>query len=90
MSDLSRFRARLKPLQHTFNYKTMKAENGGKQMRDVVLRPMTKLVSRDVDPGAGMGLAQLRKIAWTYGGAVVIDTPKSGKGTRVRVTLAVN
>ena len=60
------------------------------EKRDVVLRPMTKLVSRDVDPGAGMGLAQLRKIAWTYGGAVVIDTPKSGKGTRVRVTLAVN
>lgn len=27
--------ARLKPLQHTFNYKEMKAENGGKQMRDV-------------------------------------------------------
>lgn len=27
--------AKLKPLRHTFNYKTMKEENGGKQMRDV-------------------------------------------------------
>lgn len=27
--------ARVTPLQHTFNYKAMKAENGGKQMRDV-------------------------------------------------------
>ncbi len=26
---------RLSPLAHTFNYRTMKAENGGKQMRDV-------------------------------------------------------
>jgi len=58
--------------------------------REFVLRPMTKLVSRDVDPGAGMGLAVLRKIAWTYGGGVEIDTPKSGKGTRVRVVVAVN
>lgn len=58
--------------------------------RDFVQRPMTKLVSRDVDMGAGMGLAVLRKIAWTYGGSVEIGTPKSGKGTRVRVTLAVN
>lgn len=27
--------AKTKPLQHTFNYKMMKEENGGKQMRDV-------------------------------------------------------
>lgn len=27
--------AKLKPLRHTFNYTTMKEENGGKQMRDV-------------------------------------------------------
>lgn len=57
--------------------------------REFVLRPMTKLVSRDVDPGAGMGLSVLRKIAQTYGGQVVIETPKSGRGTLVRVTLAV-
>ncbi len=57
---------------------------------EFVQRPMTKLVSRDVDPGAGMGLAILRKIAFTYGGGVEIAAPKSGRGTEVRVTLAVN
>ena len=57
--------------------------------REFVQRPMTKLVSRDVDPGAGMGLATLRKIAWTYGGSVDIRTPRSGKGTLVHVELAV-
>lgn len=58
--------------------------------REFVQRPMTKLVSRDIDPGAGMGLAILRKIAWTYGGGVEIDARRSGKGTSVRVTLSVN
>lgn len=58
--------------------------------RDYVLQPMTKLVSRDVDPGAGMGLAILRKIAWSYGGDVQIETPKNGQGTCVAVTLKVN
>ena len=51
---------------------------------------MTKLVSRDVDIGAGMGLAILRKIADVYGGSIQISTPKSGKGTHVAVTLTVN
>lgn len=55
-----------------------------------VLRPMTKLVSRDVDPGAGMGLAILRKIALTYGGDVELGVPKTGTGLRARVTLLVN
>ena len=58
--------------------------------RDFVQRPMTKLVSRDVDIGAGMGLAVLRKIAHTYGGSVEIGTPRTGKGTRVTVRLKVN
>lgn len=58
--------------------------------RDFVLRPMTKLVSRDVDPGAGMGLAILAKIAATYGGDVKVSEGKNGRGTRVRVTLVVN
>ena len=57
---------------------------------EFVQRPMTKLVSRDVDPGAGMGLAILRKIAWTYGGALELSAPKGGVGTLARVTLAVN
>ena len=57
---------------------------------DYVVRPMTKLVSRDVDPGAGMGLAILRKIAMTYGGDVRIKTPSSGVGTKVEVTVHVN
>ena len=68
------------------------ADNGPgipQDKREFVLRPMTKLVSRDVDPGAGMGLAVLQKIASTYGGSVEILTPRSGKGTLVRVTLAV-
>lgn len=60
------------------------------EKREFVMRPMAKLVSRDVDPGAGMGLAILRKIALTYGGRVEIDAPKNGRGTLVRVTLAVN
>jgi signal transduction histidine kinase len=58
--------------------------------REFVLKPMTKLVSRDVDPGAGMGLAILRKIAWSYRGSVEIDAPKSHRGTCVRVKLTVN
>ncbi|MEM9427130.1 MAG: HAMP domain-containing sensor histidine kinase [Pseudomonadota bacterium] len=58
--------------------------------RYFILRPMTKLVSRDVDPGAGMGLAILGKIAATYGGDVTVSEGKGGKGTRVRVTLVVN
>ncbi|MEO0918307.1 MAG: HAMP domain-containing sensor histidine kinase [Pseudomonadota bacterium] len=61
-----------------------------KPQRDFVLRPMTKLVSRDVDPGAGMGLAILKKIAETYGGSVTIGDTKTGKGTKVRVLLSVN
>ena len=32
--------ARFKPLRHTFNYKEMKEENGGKQMRDVWTIPV--------------------------------------------------
>ncbi len=58
--------------------------------REYVQRPMTKLVSRDVDIGAGMGLAVVRKIAQTYGGSVEIGAPKSGRGTRVTVRLQVN
>ncbi len=57
---------------------------------EFVLRPMTKLVSRDVDPGAGMGLAILNKVARTYGGQVEVGEGKSGLGTRVSVTMAVN
>jgi signal transduction histidine kinase len=57
---------------------------------DYVQRPMTKLVSRDVDSGAGMGLAILRKIAFAYGGSVEIGPAKGASGTRVRVRLAVN
>lgn len=60
------------------------------EKRDFVMRPMTKLVSRDVDPGAGMGLAILRKVAETYGGRVDILDGKGGVGTQVRVTVRVN
>ena len=58
--------------------------------REFVQRPMAKLVPRDVDPGAGMGLAILKKIASHYGGGVSIGAPRSGTGTVVTVTLAVN
>lgn len=57
---------------------------------EFVQQPMTKLVSRDVDPGAGMGLAILRKITWTYGGRLDIAPGKDGNGTVVTVTLRVN
>ncbi len=57
---------------------------------DFVQQPMTKLVSRDIDPGAGMGLAMLRKIAQVYGGSVKIGAGKAGRGTRVQVRVAVN
>lgn len=57
---------------------------------EFVQRPMTKLVSRDVDPGAGMGLAVLKKIAEVYGGTVEVGAPKIGPGTRVSVRLRVN
>ncbi len=60
------------------------------EKRDFVLRPMTKLVSRDVDPGAGMGLAILRKVAETYGGRVEVLDGKAGVGTTVQVTVRVN
>jgi signal transduction histidine kinase len=59
------------------------------EKRAFVQRPMTKLVSRDVDPGAGMGLAVLKKIADVYGGDVEIGAPKTGVGTRVTVRLRV-
>ena len=58
--------------------------------REYVLKPMTKLVSRDVDPGAGMGLAILRKIAWAYRGSVEVGEPKGHSGTKVQVKLTVN
>lgn len=58
--------------------------------REFVLKPMTKLVSRDVDPGAGMGLAILRKIAWSYRGTVEVMEPKAQSGTTVRVKVTVN
>lgn len=60
------------------------------EKREFVQQPMTKLVSRDVDPGAGMGLAILRKIADSYGGRVAISAPKMGNGTCVQITLQVN
>lgn len=69
------------------------ADNGAgipEAKREYVLKPMTKLVSRDVDPGAGMGLAILRKIAWSYRGAVEVMAPKSHPGTKVQVKLTVN
>lgn len=75
------------------NWRIEVADNGPgipESKREFILRPMTKLVSRDVDPGAGMGLAILKKIAWTYGGGVEIGAPKAGVGTVVRVVLAVN
>lgn len=58
--------------------------------REFVLKPMTKLVSRDVDPGAGMGLAIVRKIAWAYRGGVEVTNPKGQSGTQVKVRLTVN
>ncbi|GGL63603.1 sensor histidine kinase [Wenxinia marina] len=54
--------------------------------REAVFQPMVKLVSRDQDEGAGMGLAVLAKIAVRCGGRAWIETADGG-GARVCVRL---
>lgn len=58
--------------------------------RETIFRPMSKLVSRDVDEGGGMGLAILKKIVGRYGGTVHVDGRSrgvSGASFRVRLPL---
>ena len=57
--------------------------------REAVFEPMIKLVSRDKDEGAGMGLAVLRKIAECNRGRAWIEAGPQGVGTRVTVRIAV-
>ncbi|PIL18035.1 hypothetical protein P775_21680 [Puniceibacterium antarcticum] len=60
-----------------------------KEMRHLIFMPMSKVVSRDKEEGAGMGLAILKKILRTYGGGVIVDTAESGQGTTFTLTLPV-
>lgn len=59
------------------------------EVRHMIFMPMSKLVSRDQEDGAGMGLAILKKIVRTYGGAVEVGAAASGKGASFTVTLPV-
>ncbi|SNR51614.1 sensor histidine kinase [Puniceibacterium sediminis] len=59
------------------------------EVRHLIFMPMSKLVSRDQEDGAGMGLAILKKIVRTYGGKVDVRTAASGKGTTFTVILPV-
>ena len=38
-------------------------------------------------PGSGLGLTLVREVALRHGGDAIIDTPPSGRGTRVRVLV---
>ena len=55
--------------------------------REAVFRPLVKLVSRDRDEGAGMGLAVLAKIVGRTGGRAWIETGPGGQGNAVRLRL---
>ena len=57
--------------------------------REAVFAPMIKLVSRDKEEGAGMGLAVLRKIAEYNRGTAWIEAGPDGVGTAVHVRIAV-
>ncbi|MHA6345744.1 sensor histidine kinase [Roseivivax sp. CAU 1761] len=55
--------------------------------RESVFKPLVKLVSRDVDNGAGMGLAVLRRITRHYGGQAEFLAPGRRGGTLLHVAL---
>ena len=59
------------------------------EQREAVYAPMIKLVSRDKEEGAGMGLAVLRKIAECNRGTTWIEAGPDGVGTTVHVRIAV-
>lgn len=55
--------------------------------REAAFRPLVKLVSRDRDEGAGMGLAVLARIVARTGGRARIEAGPDGRGTSVRLRL---
>ncbi|WP_172328361.1 sensor histidine kinase KdpD [Mangrovicoccus sp. HB161399] len=55
--------------------------------RDAACAPLGKLRSRDEDEGAGLGLAILGRLAEIHGGQLSLETPGSGRGLLVRITL---
>lgn len=55
--------------------------------REAAFRPLVKLVSRDRDEGAGMGLAVLARIVARTGGRAWIEAGPEGRGTAVHLRL---
>ncbi|WOI57925.1 sensor histidine kinase [Palleronia sp. LCG004] len=53
------------------------------ESREMVFKPMHKLVSRDKDEGSGMGLAIARKIVVHYGGKIDVDENAAAGGGAV-------
>jgi len=60
------------------------------EFHDRVFGPMTTLRPRDEVEGSGMGLANVRKIAVSYGGSAAVQPSPFGAGTNIEVRLACN
>ena len=57
-------------------------------LRDKVFDKFTRIEQRDARiAGTGLGLAICKAIVEIHGGTIVIDSPISGHGTRVEITL---
>jgi len=55
--------------------------------RDHVFETFARLHGRDEYPGSGIGLSVCRRIVERHGGDIRIETPATGRGTRVVFTL---
>ena len=55
--------------------------------RDHVFETFARLHGRDEYAGSGIGLSVCRRIVERHGGAIRIETPATGRGTRVVFTL---
>lgn len=83
--------ARHEPLRHVFNYAELRAENGGKQMRDVWrIAPPSKAEKAEGGHPAQKPLALLERCirASTHPGQVVLD-PFMGSGTTIVAAAAL-
>ncbi len=57
------------------------------ELRTAACAPLGKLRPRDEDEGAGLGLAILDRLLQFHGGRLSLETPGSGTGLLVRITL---